>query len=232
MQPGTQGTEDMATVQLRDRKQIERSHKQTNPGGAADGRQQKGAGGDPRMIDGVEEADDQWRAKDQVPVSRISKAGNEFGMQHPVNECGEGENETHQRAGSADVEERAGRSNRGANEDEGAECAIDVGEGNEERITRTDVMITASEEVAEFVGEKNGEQGEGERQAGSEARGVLVEQSESTHQFVEGCGFSVGVSDRELPASGEAGAKSKEEQDAREDQRLYRRPVGNRCIAR
>ena len=37
-------------------------------------------------------------------------------------------------------------------------------------------MITAGEDMAELMSQQNGEQGEGERQAGREGRGMFVEE--------------------------------------------------------
>jgi hypothetical protein len=72
-------------------------------------------------------------------------------------------------------------------------------------------MVAAGEEMAEFVCEKNGEQGDGERKARGEAGGMLVEKLEGADKFVERSSLIVCVRDRELGASGEAGAKREEE---------------------
>ena len=68
-------------------------------------------------------------------------------------------------------------------------------------------MVAAGEEMAEFVGQKNGEQGEGEGEASGEARGMLVEEFEGADKFVEGDGFILRVGDGELSAGNEAGAE-------------------------
>jgi hypothetical protein len=91
-------------------------------------------------------------------------------------------------------------------------------------ISGADMMIAAGEKMAEFMGEKNGEQGEGEREAGSEAGGMLVEKFEGTKKLVGRSGLIVGVGCGELRASGKAGAESEEEEDANDDEHLARRP--------
>jgi len=79
-----------------------------------------------------------------------------MGMQDAVQESGSGEDKANERAGSADVEECAGGANGRAHEDEGAESADEAREGNEEGVAGVNVMVTAGEEMAQFVGEKNG----------------------------------------------------------------------------
>ena len=68
-------------------------------------------------------------------------------------------------------------------------------------------MMAAGEEMAELVSEENGEQGEGEREAGGEGGGMFVKKSEGVEEFVEGDGLVVGVGDGELRAGDETGAK-------------------------
>ena len=77
-------------------------------------------------------------------------------------------------------------------------------------------MMAASEEVAEFVGKKNGEKREGKRQARKESGGMLVEKFVSADEFLERGGLIPGISIGELSAGGEAGAKREQEQDAGE----------------
>jgi len=74
------------------------------------------------------------------------------------------------------------------------------------------VMMAASEEVAEFVGKKNGEQREGEGEARKESGGVLVEKFVSADEFVERGGFIPGIGIGELRAGGETSAKGEKEQ--------------------
>ena len=88
---------------------------------------------------------------------QVVEAGNDFGVEYTVSERRDGKNKTYQGAGSADVEKCASGSNRRANQNECAERAHERGEGNEKRITRSNVMMAAGEEMAEFVGEENSE---------------------------------------------------------------------------
>jgi len=77
-------------------------------------------------------------------------------------------------------------------------------------------MIAAGEEVAEFVGKKNGEQREGEREAREESRGMLVKKFVGVDKLVERGGEILGIRIGELRACGEAGAKREQEQNAGE----------------
>jgi hypothetical protein len=132
-------------------------------------------------------------------------------MENPVDYSGNGEEKSHQRAGSAYIEKSACCADWRANEDESAEGAIDIWKGNEEGIARPNVMMAAGEKVAQFVGEKDGEKSEREGQSRSETRGVLVEERESAKKFVEGCRFPLIERNRELRAGDQAGAKGEEE---------------------
>jgi hypothetical protein len=62
------------------------------------------------------------------------------------------------------------------------------------------VMVAASEEVAELMGKKDGKEGGSERQAGEKSGGALVEESEGAKEFVERDGFILSVGGRELRA--------------------------------
>jgi hypothetical protein len=79
------------------------------------------------------------------------------------------------------------------------------------------VMVAAGEEVAQFVGEKNGQQSGGEGQADKESGGVFVEESEGAEEFVERGGLMVGIGDGELGAGGQTSTESEEEQRYGED---------------
>ncbi len=79
------------------------------------------------------------------------------------------------------------------------------------------MMVAAGKEMAELVGEKNGEQGESKRQAGGEAERMFVEKSERVEKFVKREGFVPGISSSELCASDEASAEREEKQEASED---------------
>lgn len=213
----------MAAVELGGRQQIKGGGEEANPSGAADGMDQESAGGDAGMKGGGEKTEQKRHAEHDINVACICEAGNDPCVENAVGERGNGENETGEGARSADIEERAGGSNRGTNENEGAEGADKRGERNEKRIGGPNVMVAASEKMAEFVGEKNGEQGEGEGQASSESGGMLVEKLEGANIFIERRSLIVSVGDGKLRAGGEASAESKEEQNACDDEHLARR---------
>ena len=97
-------------------------------------------------------------------ILRHGQAGNKFRVQDAEDERRDGNDETDQGAGSADVKERAGGANRRANQNEGAEGADQCGKRDEKGIAGVDVMVAASEEMAEFVGQQDQEQRQGERQ--------------------------------------------------------------------
>ncbi len=75
----------------------------------------------------------------------------EFRMKNSVEKSRDGEDEAHERARSANIKEGAIRANVGANQDESAEGANERRKGKEIRIAGANVMMAASEEVAEFV---------------------------------------------------------------------------------
>jgi len=197
----------VTAIELGNGDEIERGYKQTDPSGAANWRQKKSAGRDAGMKERVEEAQKKRGAVDDFRVGRVGEAGNELGMEDAVKKSGNGEKETDEGAGSADIEEGTVSEDWRANQDEGAEGAVEVGEGNEKGIGGANVMVAAGKEMAELVGEKNGEQGESKRQAGGETERVFVEEREGPEEFVEGEGFVAGVSDGELCAGDEAGAE-------------------------
>lgn len=217
----------MTAVQLGNGKEIERSRKQTDPGGAADGRQQEKVGSDAGMQEKIEKTQQERSAKHELSARWIGESGNELGVEHTIEECRDSEKEAYERARSADIEQRPMGADRRADEDEGTESANQRGEGNKKWIAGTNVMIAAGEEMAEFMRKKNAQQGKGERQAGDERCGMFVKEGEGAEQFVEGDGLIVSVGDRELRAGYQAGAESKKEQDAGNEERFRRRPAGN-----
>ncbi len=141
-------------------------------------------------------------------MASVVKARNNFGVEHAVRECGNRQNETHKRAGSTHVKERPRGANRRTNQNECAKCAHERRKGNKERIAGADVMMAAGEEVAELMGEKNGEQGERERQSGSEGSRMFIKKSEGVEELVERNGLIPHVGDGKLSSGDQAGAKS------------------------
>jgi len=74
------------------------------------------------------------------------------------------------------------------------------------------MMVAAGKEMAQFVGEKNRQEGGREGQASEKACGILVEESEGAKKLVNGSSLIVGVGDGELRARGQAGAERHEKQ--------------------
>jgi hypothetical protein len=224
------GAENVAAIELSGGQKIEGSGKDADPSGATDGMKQESAGGDTRMEQGGDQSQQEGRAKGKVDALHVGEAGNNFCVPYAVGQGWDGENESYERAGGADVEECARSADWGTNEDERAKCADEGRKGNEERIAGANVMMAAGEEMAEFVGQENGEQCEGEGEAGGEARGMLVEEFEGAHKFVEGDGLVLRVGDGELRAGDEAGAEREEEENACEEQGLWGRARRDVCV--
>jgi len=81
-------------------------------------------------------------------------------------------------------------------------------------------MMTAGKEMAELMGEQDGEQSEGERQAGGKSWWVFVKKGEGAQKLIERNGLILRVGEGELGAGNEAGAKSEEKENARKIKRL------------
>ena len=183
------------------------------------------------MQERVQEAQQKRSAIDDFGVRRVGEAGNKLGMQDAVDESRNGKGETDERTCSADVKQGAVGQDWRANQDEGPEGAVQVGEGNEKRIGGANMMIAAGKEMTQFVREKNGEQGESKRQACGEAEGVFVKKRERAEKFVEREGFVLSVGSGELCAGDEARAKREEEEDTSKNQHLPGRTIGDRGVA-
>jgi hypothetical protein len=108
------------------------------------------------MENGVQEPKQERSAVNKFGVDRISEAGNELSMEDAVDESGNGEDEADERTGSADIKQGAVSEDGRANQDEGAEGTVQVGEGNEKGIGGANVVVAAGKKMAEFVSEKNG----------------------------------------------------------------------------
>lgn len=159
------------------------------------------------MEDGVQETKQKRSAVDDFGVGGVGEAGNEFGMEDAVEESGNGEDETDERAGSADIKQGAVSEDGGADQDESAERAVQIGERNEKGIGSANMVVAAGEKMAEFVGEENKEKSKCEREACGEAQWVLVEESKGAEKFIGGEGFVLRVGGGELGSSHEAGAE-------------------------
>ena len=98
MDAGTERTKNVTAIKLCNRHEIEGGDKQSDPGSAANRRQEEGIGRDTGMQYRVQESQQEWSAIDDFGVRRVSEAGNKLGMEDAVDERGNGENETSQRA--------------------------------------------------------------------------------------------------------------------------------------
>jgi len=81
-------------------------------------------------------------------------------------------------------------------------------------------MMTAGKEMAELMREQDGEQSEGERQAGGKSWWVFVKKGEGAQKLIERNGLILRVGEGELGAGNEAGAKSEEKENAGKIKRL------------
>ena len=210
----------MSAVELRGREEIERGGEEADPSGAAD-RMKKNVG-DRRV--GIEECgqsmEDEGGAEDGADVVWIGEAGNDFCVQDAEDERGDGYDEADERAGGADVKERAAGANRRANHDESAEGADQRRKWDKEGIAGVDVVVAAGEVVSEFVHEQDGEKCQREREAADECKRMFVEKSERVQEFIEVDRFVFGVSCGEMSARDEASAESDEEENDGEEQGL------------
>ena len=137
----------------------------------------------------------------------MSKSGNDTRVQHTIEERRDGKNETDERTGGADVEERAVGANGRTHENEGAERANEGREGNEERIAGMYAMAATGEKMSKFVRQKNREQSDGEGQASEKASRILIEELEGGEEIFDGSALVFGVGGGELRASDETGAE-------------------------
>ena len=91
-------------------------------------------------------------------------------------------------------------------------------------------MMAASEEVAELMGEENGEQSESEGQAGGKSHGMSVKKGEGAHKFVERNSLILCVGDGELSTGDQARAQSEEKKNTGKIKRLKRRARRNGSV--
>ncbi|SRR6266852_636380 len=175
----------MAAVQLADGEKVHGSHEQTDPCGAADGRKEQRAGVNAGVQEGVEKPLQQRHAEGDVGVIEIRETRHEFCMNDSVEKSWDGKNEAHKRARSANIKEGTVGADGGADQNESAERANERWKGKEVRIAGANVMVAAGEEVAEFMGKKNGEQRKGEGEAGEESGRMLVEKFVGVDKLVE-----------------------------------------------
>src|SRR2546430_17405581 len=142
---------------------------------------QERAGGNAGMQPGRKETQRKRSAEGEVDVSRVVKAGNDSRMEGAVGKGGNRQKESHKRTGGAYVKQGPSGANRRTNQNKCAERAHQRREGNEKRIAGADVMITAGEKKAGPMSPQNGEQGEGERPAGTAGPGDVGERGKGAY---------------------------------------------------
>jgi len=81
--------------------------------------------------------------------------------------------------------------------------------------------------MAQFVGQQNDKQGQGERETCGKGSGFLVEKSEGADELVEIDGLVVRIRDAELCASDKTGAEREKEQNTCKQEGLQGRPARN-----
>jgi hypothetical protein len=165
---------------------------------------------------------EEWDAEDEIGVVVRGQAGNEAGMRNTKNQSGNCKKEADEGAGSADVEEGAVGANGRTDDDERTEGANGRREGNEERVAGANMMVTAGEEVAEFVSEKNDEESKSKRETRREGGGMAVKEREIADELVDGGFPIVSEGEGELRAGNEAGAESEKKKQNGEEQRFER----------
>jgi hypothetical protein len=225
-------TENVAPVELGGGKKIEGGGKETDPGGAADGMNQKSGGRDAGMEQGREETKQQRHAENEIGLRSVGKIWDDFCVENAIGESRNRQEKTGKGAGGADIEEGARGAYRRTNKNESAERADERRKGNKKRIGGADAMITAGKKMAELVSEKNNKQSHGEGDSRGEAGGMLVKELKGADVFIKGSRLVVGVGDGELSAGGEASAKSKKEEYAGDDEHFSRWADGNWSITR
>jgi hypothetical protein len=162
-------------------------------------------------------------AEDEIGVVVRGQAGNEAGMRNTKYQSGYRKKEADEGAGSADVEEGAVGANGRTDDDERAEGADERREGNEERVAGADMVVTAGEEVAEFVSEEDEEESESKRKTRREGGGMAVKEREIADELVDGGFLIVSEGEGELRAGNEAGAECEKKKQDGEEQRFERR---------
>lgn len=217
------GAENVAAIELACGQKIERSSKESHPGGAPYGMEKQTGCFYSGMKKARKEMHDERGAEDNVGLGGIGDGGNNFRMKHSINERRHRENEADEGAGSADIKERARGTNGRTQQNERAESADQRGRRNEKGITRVNVMMAASEEVPQFMREKNEQQSEREGKTGGERSGMPVKKCEAVRKLVERNGLVFRISGGELGARGKASAKSQKKQSDCKEQRFKRR---------
>jgi len=99
-----EGAKDVAAIELTCGEEVEGGSEKSDPGSAADGVEQEGIRGRAWTKDGSEKTQQKRSAENDLGVGKVRDAGDDFGVEKAEDEGGNGENESHERAGSADIE--------------------------------------------------------------------------------------------------------------------------------
>jgi len=170
--PGPEeGMDDMPTVQLADRKEIQGGDEHSRPSGKSQGVEQDVDILSHAPMRQPAQALEQERLAQSDYFAPDSALGNHLGKQDPYISERNRQNESGQRAGSRDVEQRTAVRNARRHANDGAERPKQGdGKGNEVRQTNGNAVSLGGEVMAEFVREQNGKQSGGEVSSADENR--------------------------------------------------------------
>lgn len=93
-----------------------------------------------------------------------------------------------------------------------------------------EVMVAASKEMSQFMGQQNPEQRRRKRKPRQKSARISIKQRESPQQFIDGHGLVVRVRHGELRACDKAGAERKQKKENGENQRFHGRAGRNLCV--
>lgn len=180
-----EGAKNVTAIELTRRQEIERSGEEPHPSRTAYGMQEEIADVNAGMKERSKEAQDERNAEDDVGVSGVRKSRDNFGVKNSIQECGNGENEADERARCANVEEGASGPDGGADENERSKSADQCGGGNEKRIAGANVVMAASEKMAELMRQEDRHECQGEREAAQEASRMAIEEREGANKLID-----------------------------------------------
>ena len=147
------GIENVAAIQLPDRQQIQSRRQQSGPGGPRQRMQREIVPGDAGKNDGFEKSKEERRPEDHVALQCDS--GNDFRERQADEERREQREETRQRPGDSDVEDRALAGDLRTDLDESAERSDQRWGRQKERQRHVDVIVFCRKEVAHLVAHQN-----------------------------------------------------------------------------
>ncbi len=158
-------------------------------------------------------------AENQIAVAIARERWNHFRVEHSIRHRGNRQEKSHQRPGSADIEQRARGTYRRTNQDERAECPYQRRRGNKHRVAGADVVIPAGEVMPQFVRQQNRQQRDREGKAGQKCGGMAIGESERLQEGVNRGSLIVRIGSGEMRARQETRDQRKEKQKRRKDER-------------